>query len=405
MKILVLNCGSSSIKYKLIEIDNESIIASGKIERIGMHDGILSHHPSGKEHIKKVMEILNHGKAIKIMVDTLLDPEHGVIKDKKEITAVGHRVVHGGEKFAKSSLITDEVKADIKDCFDLAPLHNHHNFSGIEAIEKILPGVPHVAVFDTSFHQTMPPHSYIYALPYAEYQKYGVRRYGFHGTSHRYVAQKAAELVKKPLNELKIITCHLGNGCSITAIDKSKSIDTSMGFTPLEGLVMGTRCGDLDPAIVIHLISRAGLPLTEIDAMLNKHSGLDGISGISNDMREIIQEVDNGNKRAQLALDIFTYRLKKYIAAYAGAMGGTDIIVFTAGIGENVPKVREQSCENLEFMGIKIDKNKNEQTIAKQGEISDSSSKVKIFCIPTNEELIIARDTAKIIKEREKPGV
>lgn len=405
MKILVLNCGSSSVRYKLIKIDDESIIARGKIERIGMHNSILSHHPSDRKDIKKVMEVLDHNKAIEVLINTLLDPEYGVIKDKAEIAAIGHRVVHGGEKFAKSSLITDEVKADIKDCFDLAPLHNHHNFSGIEAIEKFLPGIPQVAVFDTSFHQTMPAHSYIYALPYAEYKKYGIRRYGFHGTSHRYVAERSAELVKKSLDELKIITCHLGNGCSITAIDKGKSVDTSMGFTPLEGLVMGTRCGDIDPAIVIHILSKAGLSLSEVDALLNKHSGLDGISGISNDMREIIHEVDAGNKRAQLALDIFTYRLKKYIAAYAGAMGGVDIIVFTAGIGENVPRVREQSCQGLEFMGMKIDKNKNEQTIAKLGEVSDSSSKVKIFCIPTNEELIIARDTARIIKEGEKPGV
>ncbi|MFH1784750.1 MAG: acetate kinase [bacterium] len=401
MKVLVLNCGSSSVKYKLKKMEDESIIASGKVERIGMHNSILTHHPSDKKDIKKVMEVLTHDKAIQVVIDVLLDEEHGVIKDKSEITAVGQRVVHGGEKFAESSLVTEEVKADIKECFDLAPLHNHHNFRGIEAIERLLPGVPQVAVFDTSFHQTMPPHSYIYALPYAEYQKYGIRRYGFHGTSHRYVSEQAAKFMKKSLGDMKLITCHLGNGCSITAIDKGRSVDTSMGFTPLEGLVMGTRCGDLDPAIVIHILTKAGLSISEVDAMLNKHSGLDGISGISNDMREIMQEVDRGNKRAQLALDIFTYRLKKYIAAYAGAMGGVDAIVFTAGIGENVPRVREQSCSGLEFMGIKIDKEKNNETISKQGEIGDSSFKVRIFCIPTNEELIIARDTASIIKQME----
>ncbi len=405
MKVLVLNCGSSSVKYQLIRTANECVIAKGMIERIGMHNSILSHHPHDKNDIKKVLEVLNHDKAIKVMIDTLLHPEYGVINNKTEIVAVGHRVVHGGEKFATSILITEEVKKDIKDCFDLAPLHNPHNFVGIEAIEKLLPGIPQVAVFDTSFHQTMPPHSYIYALPYAEYQRYGIRRYGFHGTSHRYVAERCAELLNQPLKKLKIITCHLGNGCSITAIDKGISVDTSMGFTPLEGLVMGTRCGDIDPAIVIHIMSKAELSLNEIDSLLNKHSGLDGISGISNDMREIIQQADTGNKRAQLALDIFTYRLKKYIAAYAGAMGGIDIIIFTAGIGENVPRVREKSCQNLEFIGIKIDKNKNDNTIGREGEISESLSKVKVFCIPTNEELIIARDTAKIIKKMGKKNV
>jgi acetate kinase len=402
MKILVLNCGSSSVKYQLITIENETVLAKGIVERIGMHNGILSHYSHDKKDLKKVMEVLSHDEAIKIVIETLLDAEYGVLKDKTEISAVGHRVVHGGEKFAASIMVNEEVKADIKECFDLAPLHNQHNFRGIEAIEKLLPGIPQVAVFDTSFHQTMPPHAFIYALPYAEYQKYGIRRYGFHGTSHRYVAEKAAKFVNKPLETLKMITCHLGNGCSITAIDQGRSLDTSMGFTPLEGLVMGTRCGDIDPAIVIHIMSKAGLSLSETDSLLNKHSGLDGISGISNDMREIIQQVEAGNERAQLALEIFTYRLKKYIASYAGAMGGADIIVFTAGIGENAPVVREKSCHNLEFMGIKIDKEKNANTIAQEGEISHSSSKVKILCIPTNEELIIARDTAAMIKKAGK---
>lgn len=397
MKILVLNCGSSSVKYELIEIEKESVLAKGIVERIGMSGALSTYQVGKKKPVKTAAEVLDHREAIKLALDALLHSKTGVIKDKKEIVAVGHRVVHGGEKFATSVLVTEEVKEGIADCIELAPLHNPHNLRGIMACEELLPGIPQVAVFDTAFHQTMPRYAYIYGLPYTQYRKYGIRRYGFHGTSHLYVSQRVAHLVDRPLTDLKVITCHLGNGVSIAAIKGGVSIDTSMGFTPLEGLVMGTRCGDIDPAIVLYIMTNEGLSINEVNTMLNFHSGLQGLSGVSSDMYDILEEEKKGNDRARLAIEIFTYHIRKYIASYAGVMGGVDAIVFTAGIGENAPRIRALSCAGLEFLGVVIDKERNEKTIKKEGEISAPNSKVKVYCIPTNEELVIARDTYSVI--------
>ncbi len=402
MKILVLNCGSSSIKYQFISMTTEKVLAKGQVERIGTNHAVLTHFFEDGKSAKVVSDIPDHNKAIEVVISTLTNTDYGVIRDKQEIKAIGHRVVHGGEKFASSVFITDEVKDKIHDCIELAPLHNPHNFRGINACAELLPGVPQVAVFDTAFHQTMPPHSYLYALPYSEYQVHNIRRYGFHGTSHRYVSERAAKLLKTKPDQIKVITCHLGNGCSISAIDKGKSVDTSMGFTPLEGLVMGTRCGDIDPAIMFYIASKQGLSVSEIDNLLNKHSGLDGISGISNDMREILKQMNAGNERAKLAVDIFCYRLKKYICAYYGVMNGADALIFTAGIGENADQIREITCTGLECIGIKLDAAKNKNTIGTEALISGKSSKIDVFVIPTNEELIIARDTRKIVDTMNK---
>jgi acetate kinase len=402
VKILVLNCGSSSVKYELIRTEKESVLAKGIVERIGMSGALLTHQTGKKKPVKMAAEILDHREAIKLAMDALLHPKTGVIKDKKEIAAIGHRVVHGGEKFAHSVLITEEVKKDIEDCIELAPLHNPHNLRGIMACEELLPGIPQVAVFDTAFHQTMPKYAYVYGLPYIQYRKYGIRRYGFHGTSHLYVSQRVAQLMNKPLEKLKIITCHLGNGVSIAAVKGGISVDTSMGFTPLEGLVMGTRCGDIDPAVVLYIMTNEGLSANEVNTMLNFHSGLIGISGTSSDMKDILEETRKGDKRSKLALEIFCYRVRKYIASYAAAMGGVDALVFTAGIGEKAPQVRKLCCQGLEFLGIVIDKRKNSRTISEEKEISSPQSKVKIFCIPTNEELVIARDTYEVISKAKK---
>jgi acetate kinase len=401
MKILVLNCGSSSVKYQLIDTSISIALAKGLVSRIGMSQALLTHKPFDRPEIKITPEILDHIVAIEYVISILLSQNHGVIKDKKEIEAVGHRVVHGGEKFADSVLITAEILAEIRNCIELAPLHNPHNIRGINACEKILPGIPQVAVFDTAFHQKMPPVSYIYGIPYILYKKYGVRRYGFHGTSHHYVSKRAATVLGKPLSELKMITCHLGNGASMTAIKEGISSDTSMGFTPLEGLLMGTRCGDIDPSIILHVMAREELSLHEANTLLNKHSGMQGISGVSSDMRDIIEESQKGNRGAQLALDIYCYRIKKYIGAYAAAMGGLDVLVFTAGIGENSPLVRKKCCEDLEFLGIKIDDERNDEGIKVEQEISSDDSKVKVLAIPTNEELVIAVDTERIVKEEQ----
>ena len=399
MKILVLNCGSSSVKYQFISMTAEKVLAKGLVERIGTNHAVLTHYFEDGKNIKLVSDVADHSKAIEMVINTLLNNDYGVMKDKSEIRAVGHRVVHGGEKFAASVLITSEVKDKIHECIELAPLHNPHNFRGINACEELLPGVPQVAVFDTSFHQTMPMPSYIYAIPYSEYQVNNIRRYGFHGTSHRYVAERAAKLLKKKPENVKLITCHLGNGCSITAIKNGKSFDTSMGFTPLEGLVMGTRCGDIDPAIIFHIASKQGLSISDLDNLLNKHSGLDGISGISNDMREILKQMDTGNERAKLAADVFCYRLKKYICSYYGVMNGADAIVFTAGIGENAAAIRELSCSDLECIGVKLDHAKNKTAVGGyEGFISTKASKTKVLVIPTNEEIIIARDTKQIVE-------
>ena len=398
MKILVLNAGSSSVKYQLIIPEESKVLAKGLVERIGLAGAILTHEPLDKPPVKLSGEILDHRVAIEYVLTILLSPNHGVLENKKEINAVGHRVVHGGEAFSGSVLITDEVIKEMTRCIDFAPLHNPPNLKGIAAAKALLPRVPQVGVFDTAFHQSMPPHSYVYGIPYVLYKRYGIRRYGFHGTSHRYVADRAARLLNKPLDQIKLITCHLGNGSSIAAVKYGKSLDTSMGFTPLEGLLMGTRTGDMDPAIILHIMSKEELTASEMNSMLNKHSGVLGVSGLSSDMREIEQNYAS-NERVRLAFDMFVYRIKKYIGAYAAAMGGVDAVVFTAGIGENSSMVREMACQDLEFLGIQFDLQKNKETRKKEEIITTASSKVKVMVIPTNEELVIAMDTAEIVKQ------
>ncbi|HOI29715.1 MAG TPA: acetate kinase [Melioribacteraceae bacterium] len=398
MKVLVLNCGSSSIKYQFIDTTTQTALAKGMVERIGMSSAVLTHQPLDKEKIKIVGEILDHSIAIEYVVAVLLSPNHGVIKDKSEIDAVGHRVVHGGETFSGSVLITDQVMKALKDNIELAPLHNPPNIKGIQATKEHLPLTPQVGVFDTSFHVKMPPHAFLYGIPYELYKKYKIRRYGFHGTSHRYVSQRAADMLGKPYEGLKIITAHLGNGCSMAAVDCGHSVDTTMGFTPLEGLIMGTRSGDMDPSVILYIMAKEGLSLSEANTLLNKHSGLIGISGESSDMREIEEAVAEGNKKAKYAFDVFTYKIKKYVGSYAAAMGGLDALVFTGGIGENSIKVRNDVCANLEFLGIKIDPLKNEN-VKGETDISAPDSKVKVLRIPTNEELVIALDTQQIVGE------
>lgn len=399
MKIFVLNCGSSSLKYKLFNMEDESVLADGKVERIGQENAIVTHQSTGKEKVSKTMPIYEHTVAIQECLNLLTDPEVGIIKSTKEIDAVGHRILHGGEKFTESVIINDEVEKTIEEYCDLGPLHNPHNLTGIRVCKKLLPGKPQVAVFDTSFHTTMPPKAYLYALPYEYYEKYKVKRYGFHGTSHRYVSRRCAQLMNRPYEELKIISCHLGNGASIAAVANGKCVDTSMGLTPLEGLVMGTRCGDIDPAIIKFIMEKEGISIEEMDKIMNKKSGLLGISGISNDSRDVSEAAKNGNKRAQLALELFDYRVVKYIGAYVAAMGGVDAIVFTAGIGENSPKLRSAICKNLTYLGIEIDEDANKQR-GQEIEISTPKSKVKVFVIPTDEEVMIARDTLAIVQNK-----
>ena len=398
MKILILNCGSSSVKYQFFDMAERQALAKGSVERIGMRGAILNHFRSDGDKVKIAGEIIDHQMAIEYILGILLSPNHGVIKIKGEIDAVGHRVVHGGEKFSGSVLITEEVMEMLHDCIDLAPLHNPHNIKGIQACERLLPMRPMVGVFDTAFHSTIPDYAYIYGIPYILYKRYSIRRFGFHGTSHYYVSRQSAKLLNKPLEEQKMITAHLGNGCSITAVDRGKSIDTSMGFTPVEGLLMGTRCGDLDPSAILYIMSREELGLGEANALLNKHSGLQGISGVSPDMREIVEETGKGNKQAELALNVFCYRLKKYFGSYAAAMGGLDTVVFTGGIGERSAEVRKRSLIGLEFLGIKIDAEKNLTISGEEGIISADDSKVKVVVMPTNEELVIAIDTENIVK-------
>lgn len=400
MKVLVLNCGSSSIKYQLIQMnDQANLLAKGLVERIGMNDGILNHKPVDKAPVKTTLPIPDHQTGIDKMLEALVSEEHGVIKGVEEINAAGHRVAHGGENFSKSALVTEKAKKDIKDCIELAPLHNPANLEGILALEKILPEIPQVAVFDTSFHQTMPRKAYLYGVPYEYYEKYNVRRYGFHGTSHKFVAPKAAKMVGKDWKDMKIITCHLGNGASIAAIDKGTSVDTSMGFTPIEGLIMGTRTGDLDLGVIFYLMDKENLNKDEIYNLVNKKSGMLGISGISYDMRDIEQEADKGNERAQAALEMYSYRVQKYIGAYAAGMGGVDMIVFTGGIGENACKVRENTINGLDFMGAAIDHDKNNAVIGEDADISAQHAKVKVMVTTTNEELVIAQDTQSIVSK------
>ena len=396
MKILVLNCGSSSLKYQLIDSDTENVLAKGLCERIGIEGSKLKHQPAGKDDVVFNEYMEDHTVAVQMVIDALLDSNHGVVSSAKEINAVGHRVVHGGEYFANSVVITPEVKEAIQKCAELAPLHNPANLIGIDACEKIMPGVPQVAVFDTAFHQTMPERAYLYAIPYEYYEKYKIRRYGFHGTSHRFVSEEAAKMINRPLEESKIITCHLGNGGSICAVRNGKSIDTSMGFTPLEGLAMATRSGDVDAAVITYLMEKENLTPAEMDTILNKKSGVLGISGVSSDFRDIEGAKDEGNVRAEAALDIFAYRVAKYIGEYAAAMNGVDAIVFTAGLGENSGSTRRVICDYLTFLGIHID-SYNNSLRGKAIEISAPDSRIRVLVIPTNEELVIARDTKELL--------
>lgn len=397
MNILVINSGSSSLKYQLINMVNETVLAKGLCERIGIDNSFLKHTKAGSSAVVIEKDLYNHKVAIEEVIKTLTDPEIGVIKNMSDIKAIGHRVVHGGEKFHSSVIIDDAVMAAIKSCIDIAPLHNPPNITGIKACQQIMPGIPQVAVFDTAFHQTMPKDAYLYALPYEYYEKYSIRKYGFHGTSHKYVAQRAAAMLKKPLSEVKLITCHLGNGGSICAIKNGKSIDTSMGFTPLDGLVMGTRSGTVDAAAVLYLMDKEGMSCKEANDMLNKKSGLLGISGISSDMRDILEKADKGDSRAKLAIDLFIYRVKTFIGQYVAVMNGVDAIVFTAGVGENNSALRASVCNGLSFFGISIDEAKNNKR-SEESEISNEDSKVKVFVIATNEELAIARETLELTK-------
>ena len=398
MKILVLNCGSSSLKYQLIDMENEAVLCIGLVERIGIEGSILTQKKDGVEG-KYIVEqpMKDHQDAIKLVLAGVQDSVYGGVKDMSEIDAVGHRVVHGGEKFASSVVITDEVEEAIKACNDLAPLHNPANLMGIDAMKTILPGVPNVAVFDTAFHQTMPEEAYLYGLPYEYYEKYKVRRYGFHGTSHSFVSKRAAEVAGKPYEDLKIIVCHLGNGASLSAVKNGKSVDTSMGLTPLEGLIMGTRSGDMDPAIMEFIAKKENLDIAGVMNVLNKKSGVLGLSGVSSDFRDIEEAAEAGNDRAAKALAAYNYRVVKYIGAYTAAMDGVDVIAFTAGLGENGKSMRKAVCEHLSYLGIKIDDEAN-SVRGKDIVISTPDSKVKVMVIPTNEELAIARETLALVK-------
>lgn len=398
MNILVINCGSSSLKYQLLDMETKNPLAKGLVERIGMVGSVLTHRPANGEKEIITAEIPNHDVAIQMVLDALVNPEYGVVKDLSEIGAVGHRVVHGGEKFASSVLISDEVVKGIEDCIELAPLHNPPNIAGIKACQKLMPGVSEVAVFDTAFHQTMPAHAYLYGIPYELYEKYKIRKYGFHGTSHKYVSQRAAAMLNRPLEDLKLISCHLGNGASIAAIKGGESIETSMGFTPLEGLTMGTRCGDLDPSIVSFIMQKENLNTDQVNNFMNKQCGVLGLSGVSSDFRDIEVAADEGNKRAQLALDVFAHDVKKYIGSYAAVLDGADAIIFTAGLGENSASMRESIVEGLDYLGAKIDPGKN-KVRGEEIDVATADSKCRVLVIPTNEELMIAMDTYAIVNQ------
>ena len=399
MKVLVINCGSSSLKYQVLDMTNEELICKGLVERIGMEGSVISHTKTGMDKFVLEVPMKDHKDAIGHVIDALKDEEHGVVKAMSEIGAVGHRVVHAGEKFAHSVLITDDVIKALEECVDLAPLHNPPNLLGIAACQELMPYTPMVGVFDTAFHQTMPPQSYIYAIPYEYYEKYGIRRYGFHGTSHKYVSERAAEMLNVDIEDLKIITCHLGNGASVSAIKRGKCIDTSMGLTPLEGLVMGTRSGDIDPAIVTYIREKENLEQGVANDILNKKSGMLGISGVSSDFRDIEAAAEEGNERAMLALKVFAQRVKFYIGGYIAEMNGVDAIVFTAGVGENDMGMRDIICNEMGNLGIKLDLVKN-KVRGKEMVISAEDSKVKVLLIPTNEELMIARDTYNIVTNK-----
>lgn len=405
MKVLVLNCGSSSLKFQLVETDaaaeaagTDRSLAKGLVENIG-GTAVLKYERPGHKALKETAEILEHKVAVDRAIALLTDAATGVLRDRSEIGAVGHRVVHGGERFKASVKIDDDVLEGIEDCFEMAPLHNPPNVRGYRAARAVLGGVDHVAVFDTSFHQTMPPEAYVYGLPYALYQRHGIRRYGFHGTSHRFVSRRLAALLGRAHDDpsLRVITCHLGNGCSVAAIRGGRSIDTSMGFTPLEGLVMGTRCGDIDPAALLHVVLREEIGSAEVNALANKHSGLLGISGLSHDMRTLLEAAGQGNERARLAIDVFCYRLRKYVASYVGALGGVDAVAFAGGIGENAPAIRAQSLLGLDAVGLALDAAANAAALGAEQEISPAGARARVFVVPTNEELLIARDTCRIV--------
>ncbi len=399
MKILVINAGSSSLKYQLIDMDTEQVLAKGLCERIGIDGSKLNHTPAGGEKVVIEKDMKDHSDAIRMVLDALTDASYGVISNMDEISAVGHRVVHGGEVFSKSVIIDAEVKKAVEACVPLAPLHNPANLIGIAACEEAMPGVPQVGVFDTAFHQTMTKEAFMYAVPYELYEKHKIRRYGFHGTSHKYVAQEAAKMLGKNPEELKMITCHMGNGSSITAVDGGKSVDTSMGFTPLAGVVMGTRSGDIDPAIVKFIAEAENMTVDEVDTLLNKKSGVQGISGVSSDFRDLEAAQAEGNDRAALALSMFVESVRKFIGSYMVKMGGVDAIIFTAGIGENTPVMRDAITKNLEAFGIKVDSEKNNKAIrGAQMDISAADSKVKVLVVPTNEELMIAKETLELLK-------
>jgi len=396
MKILVINCGSSSLKYQVIDMATKNAIGKGLVERIGLPGSVLTHRTrSGEKEVIQV-EIANHTVAIKLVLEALVSPQYGAIKDLKEICGVGHRVVHGGEKFSKSVLVDEAVMTALKECVELAPLHNPPNIAGIMACQKMMPGVPQVAVFDTAFHQTMLPKSYIYGLPYEYYKKYGIRKYGFHGTSHKYVSQRAAVLLQRPLSDLKLISCHLGNGASICAIRGGKSIETSMGFTPLDGLMMGTRSGALDPAIVTYIMCRENFTVDQMNDFLNTKCGALGVSGISSDFRDIEVAASQGNERARLALDIFEHDVRQFVGSYAAVLGGVDGIIFTAGVGENSSAMREAICRNLEYIGVDLDPEKN-KVRSEEVDVSKPNARCRVLVIPTNEELMIALETHDLI--------
>lgn len=398
MNVLVINCGSSSLKFQLINAETENVLAKGLCERIGI-DGRLTYQPAGGEKEKSDLAMPTHTEAIRFVIDALTNEKTGVVKSLDEIGAVGHRLVHGGEKFASSVVITDEVKKAVEECNDLAPLHNPANLIGVAACEKLMPGTPMVAVFDTAFHQTMPEKAYMYGLPYEYYEKYKVRRYGFHGTSHSFVSKRAAEVMGKSYDEVKTIVCHLGNGSSVSAVLNGKCVDTSMGLTPLEGLVMGTRSGDIDPAIMEFIAKKENLDIEGVMEVLNKKSGVFGISGgLSSDFRDLTDAMNAGDKKAKIAMDVFSYRVAKYIGSYAAAMNGVDDIVFTAGIGENDDYVREEVCKYLGYLGVDFDSEVNTGLRGKEAELTKEGSKVKVFVIPTNEELAIARETLALVK-------
>lgn len=399
MNILVLNCGSSSVKYKLYNMPEGAVLAQGGVEKLGLEGSFLKFKLPNGEKVVLEKDMPEHTVAIEFILSVITGKEYGCISSMNEIDAVGHRLVHGGEKFNSSVKITDEVIAEVTKCIDLAPLHNPSTLKGVEAITKLLPSVPQVGVFDTAFHQTMPDHAYMYALPYEYYEKYGVRRYGFHGTSHRYVSKRACEILGLDYNKTKIITAHIGNGASITAIENGKSIDTSTGLTPTEGLIMGTRSGDVDPGALAYLMEKENLDAKKFSDMINKKSGVLGISGVSSDMREIESAIEEGNERAKLALRMYDYRIKKYVGAYAAAMGGVDLLIFTGGVGENQTITREIVCENMEFMGIKIDNELNARTRGEEIVISTPDSKAVVMIVPTDEEMLIAQDTVELISK------